>query len=1145
MPVVTYQAPLIEDIASEEAADTTSSQILLSRGVACSDARPIQSTQAYQSVSTSLAFESGSTHVMSLGYAACSSVSGEDSTVDLQGERSPTIEAETSLRLTGTGQSTIETIRSTTDNILRSENPPSGSPTPNTLRFTIKDKGKGIDRGRQLEREPRCFNPLERSESVPQKWKAAIEVDARPIKRKPPSRSSTFHDDPADPRAVLDDKLLEPCPSLTISNNVSEVLDSDNSFQSHESSHQSRTRAVACQKSAITPRQISIDNESTHTPITAFRECQPIYPEPTLPLKMVSQVSPDIIQLELLADQSSTPPDLMNDLGSSLAAQLPTEIIQQVLYHLSPSDFNSARHTCRSWFFSSLERSILETMFRRGGWASSTPRDGTHPPFDLEHNLADGEWHLSKRLSRECALGADWKGNGVIDNRDHSSSTIPGSPFIHTSTVDFTEIAVHYSSSNSSGTIFTMSSCGRFLMAANGCLIYVYEINRRHSSSDDDSVSHPGYLRPVTSIICPRRVVACSMDTSSHRYAVAALLDGRMGLVCDLEPSNIVPVQIKVDTESNSFPGCPIPSGQNYNPESSDRLSFIDRVCLNSSATAHTSCIGQNSSAPLELPFVFPGITTTSPSTHIGLYTQTPLEYDDAELLRAAGPSLRNSSLPRVHGVGSSSRLRSLLAQRQEPQSARESMPIETGPRSIYRNICSDDDPPRSVAICPQRRCVAFGCSAGIELHWVDALTGQDLNRWFPLTAPSDYLYFLPPRKSVDSAKKLRLISSSARPGERAAISQRAFGGNIKCSPFWDSTAASQQVEEDTGLNSNQSVMIRIRGEGGNRRLIGSRMVDCSDHYYAIPLSDGYHILFTDPATGLLCLGSDAPIGGLTKLLRKFWFKGPEGQGSPIAYAGGADLTKGVKVVAAYGTGAEQRIWLFSVPLNVFTSNHGPQTLVAGSWLRSSSITESNKTDWQVWWPSDDGLQDWRNHTVDPVTDILPKSVWPVKIRGQELGTCSGLVDLTIDSGPCMTVWAFSKAGVSMVWRIDGGTDDYVKTLRVMRDGSIREEDADGDLMMTDALSCLEIFEPPLPLSQESFDGTSVFPDPENDVVCLCHAPGNVWTQKCFTDVELAHSRGSEDHKRVLRSYESFESYHNNAAELSAGIARIDIEVLG
>lgn len=34
-----------------------------------------------------------------------------------------------------------------------------------------------------------------------------------------------------------------------------------------------------------------------------------------------------------------------------------------------------------------------------------------------------------------------------------------------------------------------------------------------------------------------------------------------------------------------------------------------------------------------------------------------------------------------------------------------------------YKNLCSGEDAPRSVAICPQRKCVAFGCQGGIELH--------------------------------------------------------------------------------------------------------------------------------------------------------------------------------------------------------------------------------------------------------------------------------------------------------------------------------------------------------------------------------------------------------------------------------------------
>lgn len=115
----------------------------------------------------------------------------------------------------------------------------------------------------------------------------------------------------------------------------------------------------------------------------------------------------------------------------------------------------------------------------------------------------------------------------------------------------------------------------------------------------------------------------------------------------------------------------------------------------------------------------------------------------------------------------------------------------------------------------------------------VDALTGQDLNRWFPLTAPSDFLYFLPPRRGIDSAKKLRLISSAVHPREASPLTKR-FGvtrGSLASWGTWEPKAGQ------------------------------------SDHFQAVPLSDGYHILFMDPETGRLCLGSDAPLGSVHWLL--------------------------------------------------------------------------------------------------------------------------------------------------------------------------------------------------------------------------------------------------------------------------------------
>ena len=106
----------------------------------------------------------------------------------------------------------------------------------------------------------------------------------------------------------------------------------------------------------------------------------------------------------------------------SLANELPTEVLQQVFYSLHPADFNAARHTCRAWLISSLERSLLEDMLRRGGWSSSIPRTVglSHPSKQANVNEKDTMnevWQMSKRLSRECALGPDWTGNGLDETR--------------------------------------------------------------------------------------------------------------------------------------------------------------------------------------------------------------------------------------------------------------------------------------------------------------------------------------------------------------------------------------------------------------------------------------------------------------------------------------------------------------------------------------------------------------------------------------------------------------------------------------------------------------------------------------------------------------------------------------------------------
>jgi hypothetical protein len=74
---------------------------------------------------------------------------------------------------------------------------------------------------------------------------------------------------------------------------------------------------------------------------------------------------------------------------------------------------------------------------------------------------------------------------------------------------------------HSGGLVFTVGVCGRFLLVTEGGMIYIYELEGNN-------------LKSLKSMVCPRRVLAMSMDASSRRFAITALLDGRMGFVCDL-----------------------------------------------------------------------------------------------------------------------------------------------------------------------------------------------------------------------------------------------------------------------------------------------------------------------------------------------------------------------------------------------------------------------------------------------------------------------------------------------------------------------------------------------------------------------------------------------------------------------------------
>jgi hypothetical protein len=658
--------------------------------------------------------------------------------------------------------------------------------------------------------------------------------------------------------------------------------------------------------------------------------------------------------------------------------------------YLHPKDFNAARHSCRSWMRASLNKGLLTTMLSRGGWSyrveagpaklkgSSTAR---LPSFRQSE-----EWMLSRYLARQCALASEWTGNGL----DIMCATSENSQ------IDFAEFANGHTASTgdqSAGLVFSTSICGRFVLAARDTLIIVY------------SCWGPS-LTPVTSVVCPRRVLSMSMDVSCGHHAVAALLEGRMGMVSELH--YICDAEHASQAESCSRRSESKPCTEFRAAAIPSRVGdYYERM----QSSAQTSCELRRSSPHLT------GRSMDSFSSIDVRSYQQGLCLRDVDDKRTHDQNLINQSWNlNIHGLPHDHK----LSNQEANESCSHCIPIECGISTFYRHLCSEDDPPRSVAICPQRRCVAFGCSAGIELHWVDALTGQSVSRQFPLTAPSDHLFFLAPRPGFESAKKLRLISSAGHPDDRLAITRNFFLCRPTLNSFWGSL----------GFESN------------------TRRSHC-DHYHAIPLSDGHHVLFVDPASNKLVLGCDAPLGGLTKLLRKVILEPPEDSARPRLYAAATDFSQGARIVTAYG----DTIVLYSIPPNILALSQSEQKAeTMGPSTASMSVTSEFGTNhWLNWWdgpslsiPSSCSSQ---NNT----------SIWPIALRGTGIGTLKAVSALAIQTRPDISIWAFSHASQGRCWSLRNYVDPVAWSQRyVCHKGVVHDAyscDDTGDVIMRDTTS--------------------------------------------------------------------------------------------
>ncbi|PVH97805.1 hypothetical protein DM02DRAFT_657963 [Periconia macrospinosa] len=381
---------------------------------------------------------------------------------------------------------------------------------------------------------------------------------------------------------------------------------------------------------------------------------------------------------------------------NAISHLIPHELLWLIYHYLGPQDFNSARHTCRTWIRASLDRRLLLKMLRRGGWENNTESDSDNKDARKRRNpstkFIEEVQFLSWRLASEYA---------ILPSRARKESLQSKSPFMDTSHIDFADLgngaannAHDLGSSKNICLLFNISVCGRYLLVARDTIIYVYELRKK------DMVA-------LTSVICPRRVLSMTMDASSGRDAVAALLECRMGMVCEIQHGS----EWSVKSPADSREGKREDRSQSHSSVFMKESEAQPAIGV-ASSISYENGLDQSVDEPESVKVQSSNqVFTLQAINDARTHEQSFINHTWNISLRGLRKGSSNSTCWSPTHMCS------------------ETVPIEGSASTFYRHLCSEEDPPRSVSICPQRLCVAFGCSASIELHWIDALTGQSLSR--------------------------------------------------------------------------------------------------------------------------------------------------------------------------------------------------------------------------------------------------------------------------------------------------------------------------------------------------------------------------------------------------------------------------------
>lgn len=228
--------------------------------------------------------------------------------------------------------------------------------------------------------------------------------------------------------------------------------------------------------------------------------------------------------------------------------------------------------------------------------------------------------------------------------------------------------------------VCTTSNCGKYFLTAAGSELYTYRIERNT-------------LRLCSRTSCERNILAISISDRAEQLAVAVLLEGRIGLCLDMNRNsksalNDSPWErhgFLINTAPETAPIMDLDTGDATRDMGAIQVGELEEGSANVDSNGEHDVFHQS----VEI---------------------TVCKYFHGSI-RARSRGLQQMPVP-SNGVWP----KALNFYEPIPS---KTMTREVQTKVAYRNICTVEDPPRSVAISPTRHCVAFGCRAGVELYWV------------------------------------------------------------------------------------------------------------------------------------------------------------------------------------------------------------------------------------------------------------------------------------------------------------------------------------------------------------------------------------------------------------------------------------------